>query len=86
MATDRQTESTRHIEDILRGRKSSLADQVASAGDTIKLARDIRESIVSDELSSEFCEKDLQSDDEPNKYGPEIENLIDACGLSRFEK
>ena len=30
-----------------------------------------------------FVEEGLKPDNEPNEYGLEIEDLIDACGLAR---
>jgi hypothetical protein len=68
------------IKEILRERKSKLADQVKNTESLAALPLQIREEIV-DELSSEFSEKGLDADDEPNQYGLELENLIDACKL-----
>lgn len=83
MVSERQLRATRRIEEILHKRGCELADQVASVIDVRELARGIREKIVNHELADEFCEEGLQPDDEPNKYGLEIEDLIDACGLAR---
>ncbi len=83
MASQRQRQATRHIEEILRKRGCELANQVASVTDVRELARDIREKIVNYELADEFCKEGLKPDDEPNEYGLEIEDLIDACGLAR---
>jgi hypothetical protein len=83
MASERQRQATRRIEEILRKRGCELADQVASVMDIMELTRNIRENIANYELAAEFCEEGLKPDDEPNEYGLEIEDLIDACGLAQ---
>jgi len=83
MASERQRQATRRIEEILRKRGCDLADQVAPVTDVMELTRDIREKIVNYELADEFCEGCPKPDNEPNEYGLEIEDLIDACGLAR---
>jgi hypothetical protein len=74
-------EATRRIEQILRERGSSIAEDVAKVDDVRQIPRPIREKIV-DELGDEFSGKGLGPDSEPNAYGIEIENLTDACGLA----
>ena len=83
MASERQRQATRRIEEILCKRGCDLAGQVSPVTDVMELTRDIREKIVNYELADEFCEEGLKPDNEPNRYGLEIEDLIDACGLAR---
>jgi len=81
MVTQKQQEATRRIEQILRDRFSSLADEVAKVQDVRELPASSREKIV-DELGDEFSAKGLGPDGEPNAYGLDIEDLTDACGLA----
>jgi hypothetical protein len=81
MTSEKESKVRRRIEEILRLRQSPLMDQVTDAESMRHLPRDIREQIV-EELSDEFCEKGLKLDSEPNAYGLEIEDLIDACALA----
>jgi hypothetical protein len=81
MTSEKESKARRRIEEILRLRQSPLAKRVTDTESARHLPRNIREQIV-EELSDEFCEKGLDPDSEPNAYGLEIEDLIDACGLA----
>jgi len=81
MVAHKRKESTRRIEQILRERGSSLAEDVAKVDDVRQIPRPLREQIV-DELGEEFSGKGLGPDGEPNTYGLEIEDLTDACALA----
>ncbi len=81
MVSRERKEATRRIEQILRERGSSLADEVAKVQDVRELPRSVRELIV-DALGEEFSGKGLRPDGEPNAYGLEIEDLTSACGLA----
>ncbi len=70
------------IKGILAKRNPALAAKIRSAIDLSTLDRQIRLEII-DCLSDEFIESGLRPDSEPNKYGLEIEVLIDSCGLTR---
>jgi len=82
MTTAKQQKATRRIEEILRNRCSTLANSLIGVENIVYLTYCDRKKIV-EELGNEFCEKGLGLDDEPNDYGFEIEDLIDACGLTR---
>jgi len=79
MATAKERNVARRIEEILRLRRSPLAAQVAGVGNVLVLPQGVREQII-DELGEEFSKKGLKADSEPNAYGLEIEALTDACG------
>ena len=81
MNASRRKEKTKRILEILQKRNSPLYKNIKDVIDIQQLPRDIREKIV-DELGDEFCLKGLGSNDEPNAYGIEIEELTDACGLT----
>ena len=81
MVSDKQKRATKRIQEILRVRRSSLANEIAKVEDVRQLTLGLRERIV-DELGDEFAAKGLLPDGEPNAYGLEIEDLTDACGLA----
>jgi len=81
MVSAKQRKIVRRIQEILRKRESSLVENCVGLTDVKLLPWDIRSKIV-DELGEEFSERGLKPDSEPNDYGLEIEDLIDACGLS----
>jgi hypothetical protein len=78
MISARESKAKRRIEEILRLRRSPLAQQVASVESVRELPANIREQ-VAEELSDEFCAKGLDPSSEPNAYGLEMENLINVC-------
>lgn len=82
MTSAKESKARERIEEILRIRNSPLASRIAGVESVRRLSRDVREQIV-EELSDEFCEKGLKPDSEPNAYGLEMEDLIDACGLAQ---
>jgi hypothetical protein len=73
-------EVTRRIEEILKKRNSKLVNYISGVTDIKTVDYNIRKDIA-EELGNEFCEEGVRPDSEPNEYGLEIEDLIDACGL-----
>jgi len=78
MATAKDRRIARRIEEILRLRNSSLANELVGVDCVRTLPAEIRERII-EELGEEFSKKGLSPDNEPNAYGMEIEDLTDAC-------
>lgn len=85
MASSTDRSVAHRIEEILRLRQSPLADELAAVGSVGSLPARTRKAIV-DELGEEFCSKGLNSDDEANTYGLELEALTDACTPWRGER
>ena len=82
MKLKEQIEATQRILVILKQRSSILAQRVSEVSNIRDLPRNIRVAIVEEELADELMSKGLNDNDEHNKYGIEIEDLIDACGLA----
>jgi hypothetical protein len=75
-------DATKRILQILVSRNSDdLFRLLGTVDDITMLDRDLREKIAL-ELGRELTSKGLNTDDEPNAYGLEIESLIDACKVS----
>lgn len=68
------------IFEILVLRESSLKDVVSAVNNIRDLDNESIE-LVMDELLKEFLDRGLMDDDEPNKYGLMVDNLIGYCSL-----
>ena len=77
----RKHEQRSRLAALLQRLAPDLAVELGRVRDVRDLQREIRGQIV-DVLGHEFAERGLRSDDEPNAYGLELEELIDACGLA----
>ena len=76
--SEKRRQSTRRIKEILLNRGSALVSQVEDVYAISKLPHKLRQQIA-EQLGDELCERGLNPDDEPNDYGLELEDLIDAC-------
>lgn len=81
MFPKRQELAHGRILEILQSRKSVLVEYIETVKSILDLSYAIRENLVL-ELAKEFDDKGLLPNGEPNKYGLEIEDLIDACKLA----
>lgn len=81
MIANLRSDATKRIEQILNARGSQYSRYVASVQNVRQLPKPVREAIV-EALADELGEKGLREDSEPTEYGLELENLIDACGLT----
>jgi hypothetical protein len=79
--TQKRREQTTRIATLLQQLAPDLAGDAAGVTDVRELPRATREAIV-DALLQEFTARGCGPDDEPNAYGLELEDLIDACGLA----
>jgi hypothetical protein len=78
MITQKIRIKTRRIGEILSIIDVSISKQIRSVDDIRDLPKETL-NIIIELLSNELCRKGLNPNDEPNKDGLEIENLIDFC-------
>jgi predicted LPLAT superfamily acyltransferase len=81
MTAQKRREQTKRIATLLQQLAPDLAGDVAGVTDVRELPRASREAIVH-ALLDEFIARGREPDDEPNAYGLELEDLMDACGLA----
>jgi len=78
---DSESAQTRRIKEVIARRSATLFSQLQRTSLITQLPLALREAIV-EELIGEFTERGLREDGEPNPYGLEVEEMIDACDLT----
>jgi hypothetical protein len=76
-----KSENRQKVYEILLRRKPFLATLFSETTNILKISHSVRKKIAL-ALNDEFLQFGRQKDDEPNKYGLELEDLIGECKLT----